>query len=234
MQEAFRAFGVPQSLVTPTTDGQAVFKLSYPALSVLPYLVPLAVHIDNLLWVSVAAHFALIAALWFLAPKTLRAILPLLIFVDVSYAQYTVGAVTDVLWVLPAVFAAAYWWTRPAAAAGLLGIACAVKQTPWLLVPFAIADWTRTAIRERSVRPIAVPLATLGLAFLIPNAPFIIWHPKAWFDGVFEPFGGHLIMFGSGLVQLQTANVVALDPHLLTLISALIIALCLALYFAFA
>ncbi len=230
MQPSFRAFGVSESLVTPTTDGQAVFALSYPALSFLIYIPALLVGVQNLIWVSVLAHLGVIVTLWKIAPRGLKCVVPLLVFVDVSYSQYTIGAVTDVLWALPAVLAAYYWTRHPLRAAALLGIACAVKQTPWVIVPFFFIDVTRTAWRERNIMAMLAPVAIVLIAFVIPNAPFMMWHPGAWIGGVGAPLTGKLILFGSGIVQLVTSNTLALDAKTLSTWSLTTLAIAYAAY----
>ena len=71
-----------------------------------------------------------------------------------------VGGVTDFLFVPLLIGAAAGWdrfaWTRgPAAWRGpvLMGLAMAVKQTPWLIVPFVVAGIVLESRRLRGWRP---------------------------------------------------------------------------------
>ena len=59
------------------------------------------------------------------------------------YVSYAVGGITDVLF-MPLLVGAAYRWDRfgesriTYAGPVLLGLAMAVKQTPWLLLPFLV------------------------------------------------------------------------------------------------
>ncbi|MBV9103926.1 MAG: hypothetical protein JO060_10055 [Candidatus Eremiobacteraeota bacterium] len=229
MQPAFGLFGVPTNLVTPTVTGGAIFAQSYPALSFLVY-VPFALLGQSALWLSIAAHLGLLATLVVIAPRPFKALAPVILFADPVYTQYTLGSVTDIIWALPAVLCAYYWRSKPALAAFYLGLACGFKQSPWFIVPFAIVAWAFTAVERRRWLSFFEPLCVLLLTFFIPNAPFIIWDPHRWLSGVMTPMAGNLIAFGSGIVQLTTANVYATDLHTLTTLSAAVLGLLLVFY----
>lgn len=219
MEPAFSLFDVSRSLVTPTATGDAIFKQSYPALSFLIY-VPLALFQLNTIWVSILAHVALILILVWAAPRPLKAIAPLLLFADHSYTDYTLGSVTDVIWAVPVTLCARYWRSKPVMAGLFLGIACGIKQSPWFIVPFAVVFWSFSAWERKRLSRFYEPLSAMLLAFFVPNASFIIADPQSWMRGVLTPMAGNLIAFGSGIVQLTTANVYATDLKTLTIISA--------------
>ena len=91
--------------------------------------------------------------------------------------------------------------------ANLVGLAMAVKQTPWLVLPFLVAGIALEAQRLGSVwdscktagRYLAIALA----AFLVPNLPFIVEAPHAWVSGVLTPIASHTVPAGQGLVGLS-------------------------------
>ena len=207
MRPAYDLYGVPPSLVTPTTTGEAVFDLSYPALSFLIYVPFELAGFHNVLWLHVAVHAGVLLALAVLAPRPFKVFAMLPLFADAAYFAYTVGAVTDILWVLPFLFTAYFWRSNPVLAALFLGIACGIKQTPWLVVPFALILWFLQARAARDVRAWLVPAGTLLGTFVIFELPFILWHPSAWLAGTFKPLAGNLVPFGSGLVQLSTSTI---------------------------
>jgi uncharacterized membrane protein len=229
MQPAFGLFGVPPNLVTPTAGGGVVSQQSYPALSFLVY-VPFALLGINALWLNVVAHVGLLITLICVAPRPLKAFAALILFADAAYAQYTLGSVTDILWALPACLCAYYWRSRPMLAAFYLGLACGVKQSPWFIVPFALVAWGFLAVERRRWLSFFEPLSVLLLTFFLPNALYIAWDPGAWLRGVLTPMAGNLIAFGSGIVQLTTANVYATDLHTLTVLSASVLGLLLIIY----
>ena len=206
MEAAYGFFNAPQTIVTPTAQGAGVYVQSYPALSFLIYVPFIALHAHNVLWISIAAHVATILLLAWAAPASLRAIAALVLSVTPSYLDYTVGGVTDILWV-PAMLLCVRAWNRsPASAAVWLGIACGFKQTPWLIVPFALVFWAQSAWARRNPSAFLVPAALWAITFALPNLPFALWHPQAWLHGITEPMSGGLIAFGSGLIQFTTSQ----------------------------
>jgi uncharacterized membrane protein len=229
MQPAFGLFGVPTNLVTPTANGGVIFEQSYPALSFLIY-VPFAMLGQNALWFSVLAHVALLVTLVVIAPRPFKALAPVILFADPAYLQYTLGSVTDIIWALPAVLCAYYWRSKPALAAFYLGLACGIKQSPWFIVPFALVAWALNAVERRRWTSFFEPFSILLLTFFLPNVPFIAWDPHMWLRGVLTPMAGNLIAFGSGIVQLTTANVYATDLHTLTTLSAAVLGLLVVVY----
>ena len=233
MRPAYDLYGVPPSLVTPTTNGEAVYDLSYPALSFLIYLPFELFGLHNMLWLHIAAHAAVLVTLAVLAPRPLKAFAMLPLFADAAYFAYTVGAVTDILWVLPFLFVAYFWRSNPALAAVFLGLACGIKQTPWLVAPFALILWFVQGRAVRDPRAFFVPAATLLGSFLIFELPFILWHPAAWLTGTFKPLAGNLVPFGSGLVQLSTSTIYDIPIERYGLLAAVVLVvslICFALW----
>jgi uncharacterized membrane protein len=229
MEPAFSLFDVSRSLVTPTATGDAIFAQSYPALSFLIY-VPFALLGLNTIWVSILAHVGLILILVAAAPRPLKAFAPLILFADRAYSDYTLGSVTDIIWAVPVALCARYWRSQPVLAAVFLGLACGIKQSPWFIVPFAVVAWAFSAWERKRFSRFYEPLSAMLLAFFIPNAPFIIADPQSWMHGVLTPMAGNLIAFGSGIVQLTTANVYATDLKTLTIISASVLGVLLVAY----
>ena len=148
-----------------------------------------------------------------LLPRPLR---PLAIVIGSFsvYISYAVGGVTDALFV-PLLIGAVYRWDRfphqrgPIAWRGpvLLGLAMAVKQTPWLVLPVP-----RRRHRARGVSPRwpgrdpagVVPLPRLSPLppSRVPNLPFVVMAPRPWLSGVLTPIASHTVPAGQGLVGL--------------------------------
>ena len=148
MAQAFSLFHVSPDGYTFLLNGHAVTSLSYPALSFLVYLPFLLAGWSTQMAVAVnVAAWALGIVLTFvLLPRRLR---PLAIVVGsfAVYISYAVGGVTDALFVPATDRAPCTGGTTSPTAAGpaawrgpvLLGLAMAVKQTPWLVLPFLVA-----------------------------------------------------------------------------------------------
>jgi len=215
MAHAFSLFHVSPNGYTFRLTGQPVTSLSYPALSFLAYVPLLALGWSTQLavWVNVVAWAIGIALTFALLPRDIRALALVLGSLGI-YVNYAVGGVTDALFV-PLLIGAVYRWDRFASTRGpwawrgpiLLGLAMAVKQTPWLVLPFlaagiamearALAGW-RSAARTTG-RYLAI---TAG-AFLLPNLVFIAANPRAWLSGVLTPVASHAVPAGQGLVGLS-------------------------------
>ena len=213
MAPAFSLFHLSPNGYTFHLNGTPVTTLSYPSLSFLLY-VPLlvfgwktqmAVGANVLAW-----GFATVLA-YALLPTRLR---PVAIVIGSAsvYIGYAVGGVTDALFVPLLIGAVAAWdrfptqrglaaWRGPL----LLGLALAVKQTPWLLVPFLLAGIALEARRQQvaPARSVARYAAIAFGAFLVPNLPYLLAAPHAWLSGVLTPFSSGNVPAGQGLVGLS-------------------------------
>jgi uncharacterized membrane protein len=215
MAPAFALFHVSPTGYSFLLDGHPVTSLSYPALSFLlyvPFLMAgwssqLAVAMNVLAWgIGIVVMFVLL-------PRHLR---PLAIVVGsfAVYIGYAVGGVTDALFV-PLLIAAVFRWdefvTRrgPVAWRGpvLLGLAMAVKQTPWLVLPFLLGG---VALEARALGGNRAMLRTAGryggialAAFAVPNLPFVVMAPHQWLSGVLTPIASHTVPAGQGLIGLS-------------------------------
>jgi hypothetical protein len=213
MAPAFSMFQVSPDGFTYTMAGRAVTSMSYPALSFLLYLPLLALgwSTQMAVVVNVGAWAIAILLLFALLPPRMRAAGLVLGSVSV-YVSYAVGGVTDALYI-PLLIGAAYRWDRFGTTRRsylgpvLLGLAMAVKQTPWLIFLFVLlglfaqaqgSDSLRAGLRL-SLRYAAVTLS----AFLAPNLPFIVMNASAWWRGILIPVTGHLVPAGQGAIALS-------------------------------
>ena len=215
MAAAFPLFHVSPNGYTFRLSGQPVTSLSYPALSFEAYLPLLALGLSTqaAVWTDVAAWALGGIVLFAVLPKRLGPVVVALLSLDV-YIGYAVGGVTDFLFV-PLLIGAAVRWDRfpwlkgPAAWRGpvLLGLAMAVKQTPWLVVPFVLVsivaesrrvrDWRRA--RRDALRYLGIALG----AFLVPNLPYLVQDPAAWLRGILTPLSSGAVPAGQGLISLS-------------------------------
>ena len=215
MAAAFPLFHVSPNGYTFLLNGQPVTKLSYPALAFEQYLPLLAMGVTTqaAVWTDVAAWALGALVLYAVLPRKLAPLAAIMVSLDV-FTGYAVGGVTDFLFIPLLIGAAAGWdrfaWTRgPAAWRGpvLMGLAMAVKQTPWLIIPFVVAGiaaesrrlrgWTQ-ALRD-GVRYLGIAAA----AFLVPNLPYLLNAPGAWLRGILTPVTAQTVPAGQGLVSLS-------------------------------
>jgi uncharacterized membrane protein len=213
MAPSFSLFQVSPDGYTYTLTGAPVTQLSYPALAFLIYVPLLALGWATQLAVAlnVGAWSLAILLMFLLLPRSMRGAALVLGSISV-YISYAVGGVTDALYV-PLLVLAAYRWDRfgesrrSYAGPLMLGLAMAIKQTPWLVLVFVVAGIVCDANARGGPRPALrrglAYLATALGAFLAPNIPFIAMAPSAWWHGVITPIASHLVPAGQGAVALS-------------------------------
>ena len=88
-----------------------------------------------------------------------------------------------------------------------MGLAMAVKQTPWLIVPFVVAGIVLESRRLRDwaqgLRDGVRYLGIAAVAFLIPNLPYLLNSPRGWLSGILTPIMAQTVPAGQGLVSLS-------------------------------
>ncbi len=212
MGPALGLFHVPDIYRTYLMTGGQVTRLSYPAGSFLAYLPFLAMgmHMQAAILVDGLAWVVGMALVWRLVPQTIGWVAPLLML-GVVYMGYAAGGVTDTLYV-PLLVLAMWRWDRFADPAELslarwigplaLGIACAVKQTPWFLVPFLlIAIYQEARTRGADPRRVVARYALFVAApFVAINADYLAHAPEAWIHSVILPLTAQTEPAGEGLV----------------------------------
>jgi uncharacterized membrane protein len=220
MAPAFPLFHVSPNGYTFQLNGQPVTTLSYPALSFEAYLPLLALGVTTqaAVWTNVAAWVLGAAILYAVLPRNLAPLAAVVASADI-YVGYAVGGVTDALFV-PLLIGAAVSWDRfpssrgPAAWRGpiCLGLAMAVKQTPWFVAPFVVAGIVLEARRTNDRRQAlchGLRYAVIAVtSFLLPNLPYLIGSPAAWLRGILAPLIAHAVPAGQGLVSLSLALMV--------------------------
>jgi len=219
LASAYSIFHLPIGANTPLIEGGVVGTMPYPALAFLAYIPALVLHIDPR-WVEVVAVLASIALLFALAPRYLQCVAILVFLVDPGITDFSFGSVQDILYLAPLMLAAFFWTQMPATAGAFFGIACAVKQEPWLDAPFFFIGVIAAAPPARRMKYFVRALAAAFAAFMLPNAYFAITKPAAWVAGVLEPFISHHVEPGAGLVNLVLSGHVHWAPAILTRIAA--------------
>lgn len=213
MAGAFPLFRNSPNGFTYMLNGHPVQQLSYPTLSFLLYVPFMLVgwYTEIAPALNIAAWGLSILLMFAFLPRSTRALALVLGSVSV-YVAYSVGGVTDALYV-PLLLVAAYRWDefgrgrRSYLGPIALGLALAVKQTPWPLLPFMVfalaydeydASGNVRAAFVRGRRYLWIAL----LAFIIPNLPYFVASPAAWVNGTLTPLTQNLIPSGQGIIGL--------------------------------
>ncbi len=210
-----RCFTCRPTATPSRLNGQPVTSLSYPALAFESYLPLLSLGLKTQVatWTNVAAWAGGSVALFAVLPRRLAPLAAIVASLDV-YTGYAVGGVTDALFV-PLLIGAAVRWDQFPAQRGraawrgpvLLGLAMAIKQTPWLVAPFVLAGIVTEARRHGNRASAArCGLRYTGIAFgafAVPNMPYFAASPAAWLRGVLTPFSSQVVPAGQGLVSVS-------------------------------
>jgi len=217
--------GVDYRWTTQLLTGELERTYSYPALSFLIYVPAKLAGIHNLNIVTALALFAAFVIVYILTPRSLYP-LPLLVFtIDPSLAGLSLNGVLDGLW-LPFVVASVYTfyrhdWThnrRMFISGSLLGLAAAIKQTPWPIAFYLLV----LLASQKNFKDLGWFLAGLALGFLPPNMPFILQAPSAWLGGVLAPLVHPMVPEGFGPSILVATGQVVIPHTFFTLLQAFV------------
>lgn len=215
--DAYRVYRTSNVFSTPTTDGNFIGKVVYPALAFLLF-VPfqlLGIHTDLIFplfyWLTMLVVFVG-------APRIARPVILLPLLIDPHYFFYAMGGVSDTLWAFFICLVVVSWRNKNLSAVWF-GLACACKQQPWLLAPFlAIRLLRESPEDERTFRLLDVLQFFLiaGGTFAIVNLPYILWDLPSWLAGSVSPFFDRMITLGQGLSSLTTEGIVFIPRTMYT------------------
>ena len=244
MSSVAHLLSVPSHFWTYTVNGGHVTHFSYPAGSFLLSLPATALGVHMAVdWTDLVAWLATIVLLFALLPASLRWLAALVGLTPFFVGSFTSGG-TDAMY-LPFLVLAVWRWDRygrdrepgPARWIGpiALGVACAIKQTPWFAVPMLVTGlFLEARLRGGAASRLCLRylLTVLGV-FAVVNLPFLAWHPGAWWHGTLIPLTGGLVADGQGLVTLATHGLTGgVNLAMLSLAAALAMIGCVAAFVA--
>lgn len=220
---------------------------SYPALSFLLYVPLVWAGIDNVLVLNVAVFLALFAWQVWLAPQGERHWAALVAGSVAGLALFSLFLDNEVICLAFLLLAWHYRRHRWVSAA-LLGLGCAFKQYCWFFAPFFILDALLTGRRDATGRPepgvalslrervslvvdelrrlnwgdASVRVAITLVGFLVPNLPYVIASPGAWWASLWLPQSEPLFPMGMGVIALFTGHLLPyIAPRFFTLMEFL-------------
>jgi len=220
---------------------------SYPALSFLLYTPLIWAGWDNVLLLNVTAFAGLFAWQVWLAPQGERHWGALAAGSVAGLALFSLFLDNEVI-CLAFLLLAWHYRRHRWVSAILLGLASAFKQYVWFFAPFFLLDALLSApdtgvaqgvhaapatLRERALDAAARlrrlnwaeasgrGLIALG-AFILPNAPFIVANPGAWWSSLWLPQSEPLFPMGMGIIALFTGHLLPyVTPRFFTLLELL-------------
>lgn len=236
LQAALSAFSVDPQFITLTPNGGLVSTLNYPALQFLELLPAVWLGLHDARGVIFAFEIAAMLVIYFWSPREIRTIVLLPLFAGSDLMiSFGAGALAEFLWILPLVLMVVFL-DRPWVAGIMFGVACATKQTPWLLAPFLLVWLLRSKPNINALetlKRIGI-FTTLALAaFLLPNIGFMTNDFNTWYSGVVTPAFGNLVVLGQGLSLITVAGGVPLPPTFYLVATLVVAATLLVNYFVY-
>ncbi|HZC06327.1 MAG TPA: hypothetical protein VE338_11885 [Ktedonobacterales bacterium] len=196
---------------------------SYPALSFLLYVPLVWLGLPDILLLNLLVFVALAVWLVARAPRHERVWTTVAFSAALPLLLYSLIADTEVV-ALAFLLLAWRFRERRWVSAIALGLGCAFRQYCWFFAPFLLLDallhhgW-REAVRRAFI--------TLG-AFLVPNLPYLIASPGAWWASLWLPISEPLFPLGVGLVALSKGHLLPYAPTALyTTLEVIALLLCL-------
>lgn len=236
MANALAMFNVQPSDLTPLTSGTYLPTFQYPALHFLLFVPFVWLGVQDMRWVLVLFEIGTVLILYMKGPKKLRPLLLLPLFAGSDLMiNYTAASVSDALWVLPLLFVA-FYMDRPLASGFFYGVACAVKQIPWVLAPFLLIYMIRAedvgGLHGKVMRTIR--FAGMAVAvFLVLNLPFMIMDSMAWFRAVLTPMAEDLVIQSQGASLLTQVGLLPVAKIFYTVLAASVMVALIVNYYVY-
>jgi len=210
LQKALEMFTVDIDYITLKPDGDLVTNLNYPALHILFFTPFVYFGFQDMRWVTFFFEMATVLLLYWKSPDELRPLVLIPFFAGSDLAiNFTAGCLGDFLWILPLTFTV-FYARSPLIAGFSYGLASAVKQEPWILLPFFVT-WAWKALGEDRRGRLATTAKFLGsaaIAFMVPNIFFILKNPRSWWVDITTPLSGDLIVISQGISTITQMGLV--------------------------
>jgi len=178
------SLGFSSSYYTPGVNGAFDFHLAYPSLSFLSLVPFYLAGMHDLRDAVFLFHIVSVLLIFGLAPPRLKSVS----MVPFGLFPFLIaGSWTDSVWAFFLVLTAILWYQRPKASWVTLGLSVAVKQVAVVIAPFLLIRlWhERTESRPRSL---GTAFGLMVIGFLVPNLPFMIASPSAWWADIVAPY----------------------------------------------
>jgi len=205
---ALAQFGINPELVTHYEDGTVLRSLNYPALNFLLVAPFIALGATDIRWIYLAEILVLVFVLLRKVRIPWRPLVSAGVVGNTVIVRQNILAGVDPTWwallTIAWIFVDSRWLSPIA-----VGLAMASRQPAWFAAPFYIVGiWKRNGRQEAARRA-----AIVAVAALVPNLPFMIDNPAAFYDGVAAPMLGALAPYGVGFVRLGLDGAFPLLPR---------------------
>jgi len=204
--------GAPE-VWTYRTDGSWATSWSYPTGTLWVYSIQYQL-VGRWLGLRVTSLLGVVGIGWlitYLVPPKYGLLGPASLLLAQNEYMAALGGLNDMWYVLPTVATIWLWATdRRVAAAAVFGIACSMKQQPWLItLPLAIWVWKEAPDLRTFGRRATAYIGVGGAVFLAFQLPWLVTTPVAWLRSALVPLSvgneAPLVSMGVGLAILNQA-----------------------------
>lgn len=201
--------GVPANIATPYSTGGFVTAFTYPAFSMLPFI-PAQI-IPGFPSAIMIPFFAVLPVFIYVIYrrsnfKKYALLAAFVVLLNPSFLNQVSLGYPDVLWVIFSM-ASVYTYRRETTSGILMGLSAAVKQIPWLMIPFVAILIYRESGRKASVKWGFMVILIFSLATL----PFIVTDPMSFLSSVMAPEFQQLIGIGFGPSQFAFLGIIPIS-----------------------
>jgi hypothetical protein len=176
--------GFSPSYYTPGINGTFDFHLAYPSLSFLSLVPFYLAGLHDIRDGIFLFYLASVLIIFGVAPARLKSIsmAPFGLFPFVIASSWT-----DSVWAFFLVLTALFWYRHPKASWASFGLAVATKQIAIVVAPFLLIRLWHEKTGDRA-RSMTGAVSLMAAAFFLPNLPFMIASPGAWWADIVLPY----------------------------------------------
>ena len=224
MSKSLAMFGVQSSDLTPLTSGSytATMTFQYPSLQFLVFVPFVLLGLRDMRWVLIAFELGVLFTLYLRSPDHIRPLILLPMFAGTDLMiNFTASSVTDMLWVLPLLFAA-FNLKKPLVSGFYYGLACCFKQIPWLLAPFLLIYYVKTTdfkARDQRLAGIGKFILVTFAVFIGFNVPFMVGAAGIWVRNVLTPISADLVVLSQGPSNLAVVGLLPVGRIFFTVLA---------------
>ncbi len=199
--KSLEMMGVPNTYLTPTTLGNYVTSLQYPALSFLLMAPFVVFHIKPEVLLLLFSVFLISIVPFSFIKNKMDYAAPLataIAIFNINFILFSFNGITDVIWAT-FVGMAILLIDKKTLSPVFYGLALSTKQVPLIIFPFLVIYIWKTFGFKRALEYAGISIAI----FLIFNLPFIILNPGAYISSVVGPEFSPLLGIGFGISQIS-------------------------------
>jgi len=238
MSKSLAMFGVQSSDLTPLTSGSytATMTFQYPSLQFLVFVPFVLLGLRDMRWVLIAFELGVLFTLYLRSPDAIRPLIILPMFAGTDLMiNFTASSVTDMLWVLPLLFAA-FNLKKPLVSGFYYGLACCFKQIPWLLAPFLLIYYVKTTdfkAHDQRLAGIGKFILVTSAIFIGFNVPFMIGAAGIWVRNVLTPISADLVVLSQGPSNLAVVGLLPVGRIFFTVLAVGVLLVLIANFYVY-